>query len=100
MLKCTMRDGRLLLFEYARIAPTDDGRLAFRLVGNRSIAQPNGAPPTAFPRVEMRAQSVGFASPAHVMPSRIRYRLIGQALEADIADRDGKVLKRWTFRPR
>jgi hypothetical protein len=34
------------------------------------------------------------------MPSRIRYRLIGQALEADIADRDGKVLKRWTFRPR
>ena len=83
-------DGGRLSFEFTRIADGPDGRPVFH-------AQPGGAPPSAFPAVEVRAQSVTFENRAHDYPQRIRYWRDGDLLMAEISLADGTRPVRWQF---
>lgn len=62
----TVRNGRSG-FEFARIAPLQDGVLAY-------VAQPGGAAPTPFRLIESGPQRVVFANPANDFPHRILYQ--------------------------
>lgn len=66
----TVRKGRTAEFEFMRIAPGADGRLAF-------IAQPSGQAPASFPLVQADSDSFVFDNPAHDFPQRIIYRRVG-----------------------
>ena len=61
-------------FEFLRIEVTKDGA--------RYIAQPGGAPPTAFDLVTATANKVTFANPTHDYPKRVHYAREGDALTA------------------
>jgi hypothetical protein len=61
------RDGRVLSWEFVRIAE-HDGVLTY-------FAQPGGRPATAFPLSEARAHAVVFQNAGHDFPQRIRYTL-------------------------
>jgi hypothetical protein len=80
-------------FEFVRIGPGADGRLAFH-------AQPNGAPPAAFAATEQTGQSILFENRAHDYPQRIRYWREGDRLMAEISLADGSKPVRWQFAPR
>jgi hypothetical protein len=64
-------------YEYMRIV-VEDGVPVF-------IAQPGGAPPTAFKRTAGGADWARFENPAHDFPKRVEYRRRGDALHAEIA---------------
>ena len=49
------------------------------------IAQPEGAPPTAFKRTAGGKDWVRFENPQHDFPKRVEYRRTGNALHAEIA---------------
>ena len=87
----TVRNGRSG-FEFARIAPLQDGGLAY-------VAQPGGAAPTLFRLVESGPQRVVFANPANDFPHRILYQRTGDVLAARIegADDDETRSVEWTF---
>lgn len=76
-LSRTVRDGRVVGFEFLRIAPRD-GVPAY-------LAQPQGRPPTAFKRTASGANWVRFENPAHDFPQRIEYRREGAALHAVVS---------------
>ena len=80
----TLRDGRLVEFEFVRIE-TRPGGLAY-------VAQPKGAPPTEFKLTRSEAGSVRFENPAHDFPQVVRYWTTGSdSLHAEVsATRDGK----------
>jgi hypothetical protein len=92
-LNRTSRNGAARAFEFIRIGPGPDGRLSFN-------AQPNGAPPTAFPAVEQTDASILFLNPAHDYPQRIRYWREGDMLMAEISLADGSKPDRWRFERR
>ncbi|QTC87392.1 DUF6265 family protein [Brevundimonas pondensis] len=87
----TVRNGRSG-FEFARIAPLQDGVLAY-------VAQPGGAAPTPFRLIESGPQRVVFANPANDFPHRILYQREGDVLTARIegADDDETRSAEWTF---
>lgn len=87
----TVRNGRSG-FEFARIAPLQDGVLAY-------VAQPGGAAPTPFRLIESGPQRVVFANPANDFPHRILYQRTGDVLAARIegADDDETRSAEWTF---
>lgn len=80
----TTRDGRMVDFEYLRVARTD-GMTAY-------VAQPRGRPPTTFKLEASGDAWVRFANPQHDFPQRIEYRRDGTALTATISGpgHDGK----------
>ncbi len=70
-------------FEYARIAPAE-GLLAY-------VAQPGGAPPTAFPLLEASPGRAVFQNLDNDFPHRVIYQRTGDVLTARIEGRmDGR----------
>jgi hypothetical protein len=80
-------------YEFMRIAPDKDGRLAF-------WGSPEGAPAVSFHLVASDAQAVTFENPAHDFPTRITYRRQGEVLSATISGPGGAKEKSWTYRRR
>lgn len=82
-LSRTLAGDRVESFEFMRIE-ADAGRTNF-------LAQPNGAPSTAFALIEHGANHASFANPAHDFPNRIDYRRERDRLHAQISGpgRDG-----------
>ena len=71
--------GRGPAFEFLRIG-VKDGRLVY-------FAMPGGRPPTEFPMQSMTDTSVVFENPTHDYPTRIIYRMDGEALVARVEGR-------------
>lgn len=72
-----VKDGRMVSFEFLRIATTAEGTFLF--------GSPQSAPPTPFRLLSMEHQRVTFENPAHDFPQRILYWLDSQsALHARI----------------
>ncbi len=67
----TVRNGKMLDFEFFQIRETAPGKLAY-------IAQPGGAPPTTFLLVREDEVEFVFENPAHDFPQRIIYRRAGE----------------------
>lgn len=65
----TLKDGKVREFEFLRIAPGPDGRLAF-------VAKPSGQAEAAFPLKEITRDMVVFEDPAHDFPQRILYKRV------------------------
>lgn len=63
----TLRNGRVVEFEFMQIRVDADGRLRF-------IAQPQGRPPTEFPLLRHGEAEAVFENPAHDFPQRVLYR--------------------------
>lgn len=63
----TIRGGKLLSYEFMRIGPGDDGKLAF-------IADPSGQSRTVFPVIRLTDSEVVFENPSHDFPQRVSYR--------------------------
>jgi hypothetical protein len=72
-----IRGDRMVGFEFMRIALVDEVPTY--------LAQPNGRPPTAFPRAEGGEHWVRFENKAHDFPQRIEYRRDGELLNAEIS---------------
>ena len=87
------RGGKAGGFEFMRIAPDKDGRLAF-------WAMPDGAPASAFPLVAGGKGEAVFENPAHDYPTRITYARKGRVLTATIEGPGGANRKSWSFRRR
>lgn len=87
----TVRNGRSG-FESARIAPLNDGGLAY-------FAQPDGAPATPFRLIDSGPQRAVFANPDNDFPHRIIYDRAGDVLTARIegADDDENRSVQWRF---
>lgn len=66
----TVKNGRVVEFEFMQIRAEADGRLAY-------IAQPQGRPPTVFGLLQQDEAEVVFENPAHDFPQRVRYRRDG-----------------------
>jgi hypothetical protein len=73
----TVKDGRMVAFEFLRIVERAGGLVY--------IAQPGGRPPTDFALIEVAARSVTFENPSHDFPKRIQYTLSGDTLTATIS---------------
>lgn len=73
----TLKGSRTSSFEFLRIDVVD-GVATY-------IAQPQGAPPTAFKRTAGGKDWVRFENPQHDFPKRVEYRRSGNALHAEIA---------------
>lgn len=73
----TLKGSRTSNFEFLRIDLVD-GIATY-------IAQPDGAPPTAFKRTAGGQNWVRFENPQHDFPRRVEYRRTGNALHAEIA---------------
>ncbi len=86
----TMSGGRAS-FEVSHIGPTPQG-FAY-------VAQPGGAPPTAFVVAETGPMRVVFANPENDFPTRIVYERAGDALKARIeGEINGQARSmEWTF---
>lgn len=80
----TLKGSSTANFEFLRIDVVD-GVATY-------IAQPQGAPPTAFKRTAGGKDWIRFENPQHDFPKRVEYRRTGNALHAEIAGpgADGK----------
>jgi hypothetical protein len=80
----TVKNGRATAFEFMRIDHRDGVP--------RFVAQPDGAPPTAFELTAIGAGWARFENPAHDFPKRVEYRRTAGGLHAEIAGpgRDGR----------
>jgi hypothetical protein len=65
----TLRDGKLREFEFLRIAPGPDGRLAY-------VAKPSAQAEASFPLKELTDDLVVFEDPDHDFPQRILYKRV------------------------
>ena len=63
----TIRKGKVVQYEFMRIAETSDGKLAF-------IALPSGQAETEFPLVRQDSTTLVFEAPHHDFPQRVIYR--------------------------
>jgi hypothetical protein len=86
------RGATLRSWEFARIAPDVDGRLAY-------FASPLGKTPVIFRMTAQDERSVTFENPAHDYPQRIRYWREGALLKAEISGAGGAKAMTWTYRP-
>jgi len=73
----TIKDTRMVAFEFLRIVERDGGLVY--------IAQPGGRPPTEFVLTEIGSRSAAFENPSHDFPKRIEYKLTGDTLTATIS---------------
>ena len=86
----TIRDGKMVAFEYLRIVTRGDGVYY--------IAQPNGRPGTDFKLTRIADGEVVFENPEHDFPQWIRYRRISSdALRADVKGTTSKGPRSLTF---
>ncbi|WP_343520041.1 DUF6265 family protein [Sphingomonas sp.] len=85
----TVSGGQTRAFEFLRIA-MDGGTAVY-------FAQPGGKPPVAF-RAVAGGEGVTFVNAAHDYPQRIRYRVKGDALAAEISLADGSKPMRFSYR--
>lgn len=65
----TLKDGKVREFEFLRIAPAPNGKLAF-------IAKPSGQPEATFPLRDITDDTVVFENPTHDFPQRILYKRV------------------------
>ena len=72
----TIRDGRMVAFEFLRIVAKGD-TLVY-------VAQPGGRPPTEFPMTSGGPGYAVFENPAHDHPKVIRYTRKGDVLTAAV----------------
>ena len=79
----TVRDGRMVAFEFLRIIEEPENSLSY-------IAQPSGQRETSFRLIRSEAQALVFENPHHDFPQRITYRLDGDVLQASIEGRQGQ----------
>ena len=87
----TIKDGRMVAFEFLRIVERDGGLVY--------VAQPGGKPPTDFTLTAISATSATFENPAHDFPKIIRYtKRADGSLEARVGDGGGKD-ETYVFRP-
>jgi hypothetical protein len=88
----TIKGGKLVAFEFLRIAERD-GSVAY-------LAQPGGrCPATAFPATQIEASSVTFENLTHDFPKRIRYaKRPDGSLEASIAGTPEQPKESWVFK--
>jgi len=77
-------------FEFMRIAPDDQGRLAF-------WGSPEGAAPTPFRYEGGGEREAVFVNAAHDYPQRIVYRREGAELVATISRADGSNARTWRY---
>lgn len=80
-------------FEYMRIAPDAEGRLAF-------WGSPGGQPPVPFHLTASGAREATFENPKHDFPTRIVYRRQGEVLTATISGPGGANAKSWSYKRR
>jgi uncharacterized protein DUF6265 len=73
----TVKDKRMIAFEFLRIVERDGGLVY--------IAQPGGRPPTEFVLTEISGRSIAFENPSHDFPKRIQYSLVEDTLTATIS---------------
>jgi hypothetical protein len=96
-LNKAVRSGRMVSFEFLRIANDKDGRVCY-------FASPGGkSPPTSFCAVELTSSKVVFENLAHDFPKRILYWLDenGQLNARTEGEMDGKqVTEQWTWTKR
>lgn len=79
----TIRDGKVVEFEFVRIEQRGDSLVY--------VAQPGGRPPTEFKVESATADEVVFANLQHDFPKRIRYKRNGDdAVTARVEDETGK----------
>ncbi len=78
----TLGETDMQSFEYMRIEERE-GKPHF-------VAQPGGAPPTAFALGAQEVQSATFHNPGHDFPQTVRYWRDGAALRAEISGPDGQ----------
>jgi hypothetical protein len=62
----TLRDGRMIEFEYLRLVQRDNGLVY--------VAQPGGRPPTEFRLTAFDRHTATFENPRHDFPKRLVYR--------------------------
>lgn len=63
----TLKNGRVVEFEFMQIRADADGQLSY-------IAQPQGRPPTEFKLLRQGDAQAVFENPAHDFPQRVGYR--------------------------
>jgi hypothetical protein len=73
----TLKDSRMVAFEFLRIVEKEGGLVY--------IAQPGGRPATEFVLTELGSRSAVFENPSHDFPKRIEYKLRGDTLTATIS---------------
>jgi hypothetical protein len=64
----TLKDGRVVEFEFMQLRAGADGQLAF-------VAQPQGLPPVEFKLLRQAEAEAAFENAAHAFPQRVIYRL-------------------------
>jgi len=84
------KDGRAVFFEQLRIEPTEQD-FAY-------VASPRGGASVRFDLVAEAGASATFENPEHDHPQRIRYRLDGDELVAEISLLDGTRAGNWRYR--
>lgn len=87
----TGKGGKVVGFEYMRIATDDRGVVNF-------WGSPSGAPPVAFRLVALEGREAIFENPAHDYPNRIVYRMQDDILVGTISGPAGENPTSWTFR--
>jgi len=85
----TVRDGRMVAFEFLRIV-NRNGTLVY-------VAQPGGRPPTDFTMTSGGPGHAVFENPAHDHPRVIRYRRTGATLVAEVEGTEGGKAVKETF---
>lgn len=86
----TVRQGKTSDFEFMRIELADGGAIFH--------GAPRGAPAVAFRESGREAKAISFTNASHDYPQRIRYRLEGDLLNAEVALADGGKPTRWAYR--
>lgn len=77
-------------FEYMRLAPDAEGRLAF-------WASPGGKTAVAFPLASLEGMAAVFENPENDFPTRISYRREGDRLAATISGPGGANAQSWSY---
>jgi hypothetical protein len=87
----TIRDGKMIEFEYLRIVERDGGLVY--------VAQPNGRPPTEFVLTAIDPASATFENPQHDYPKMIRYaKRADGGLDATISAGGSTRARTFTFK--
>ena len=87
----TVKGGKLLTYEFMRIADGEDGKAMFH-------AQPAGKPPASFTAITLNATEVVFENLQHDFPQRVIYRYEAPStLRASIEGMRNGALKRIEF---
>ena len=89
----TGRAGKASGFEFMRIAPDSEGKLAF-------WGSPDGRPAVPFRLVQLSGRAATFENPKHDFPTRITYWRRGDTLTATISGPGGVKAESWSYRRR